>query len=500
MATIFTVEAYSDTANSDVLDGETPKASLNLVPSYKMSVASEEFSRMYYHAFKDGLETLTYAITSSNITISSLVGFVKDEGLQTNHFIKNKNDFVLDIDAMADDTYALTLAVNYESETPTEFIFTIFSSSETESGLKLFNFTKSGMDTPTITNEVSVSNLSIDVSDVQSLINDESNTRTDFTLSNQDWLKYIDTDDIDGFVYVNNNAESNFGVSITGPKTFYIDKFVPIDPEATYRISIRVKAITASTNARFYCGVDSLDNNGTRITTDMASTFNYGVANEETLVAGTTHEFTGVFSGYNLDTESDNNKFDPHANYFRIAINASLNGEGTDEVLIEVISVEKISETTKHITSTDTGTQFDNKLIENVSGINFGGDTLEDYEEGTWSPAFEADGSTYSTAVNRGTYIRLGNIVHIEARILHSHYSASLSNSEVRITNLPFSVNSDNANVVTYTQNSQIRKVLTLDHSDYLRFDKSLANPRAFLKASELVNADIYFSFTYKTN
>lgn len=65
--------------------------------------------------------------------------------------------------------------------------------------------------------------------------------------------------------------------------------------------------------------------------------------------------------------------------------------------------------------------------------------TLDDYEEGTWTPA--NPDITYTTAV--GTYTKIGRLVQWQAYVL---YPSTANTSPARITGLPFSVqNSENA-------------------------------------------------------
>ena len=76
-------------------------------------------------------------------------------------------------------------------------------------------------------------------------------------------------------------------------------------------------------------------------------------------------------------------------------------------------------------------------------GLTFNGDTaaanaLDDYEEGTWTPAFYTySGVTTSSITNHlATYTKIGNIVHIHAKI--SVTLSSLPGQNVTITGLPY--------------------------------------------------------------
>jgi len=85
----------------------------------------------------------------------------------------------------------------------------------------------------------------------------------------------------------------------------------------------------------------------------------------------------------------------------------------------------------------------------NPSGIYLGGtgaaNYLDDYEEGTWTPVFEATTTnftsvTYNGAQHKGYYVKVGNIVHITMFTRIDAFSGGSGN--VQITGLPFTVGS----------------------------------------------------------
>jgi len=92
------------------------------------------------------------------------------------------------------------------------------------------------------------------------------------------------------------------------------------------------------------------------------------------------------------------------------------------------------------------------RLASGTGGIQFNGDTaaanaLDDYEEGTWTPAVigstTAGTATYST--QNGRYTKIGNIVHFE---LFVAYTGGTGAGNLRIDGLPFAPSISNA---TYT-------------------------------------------------
>jgi hypothetical protein len=72
--------------------------------------------------------------------------------------------------------------------------------------------------------------------------------------------------------------------------------------------------------------------------------------------------------------------------------------------------------------------------------------TLDDYEEGTWTPVFQASGTSFTHAANYGTYVKIGSLVHAQFYLRVTAYSGSNSNSQ--IGGLPFS----SANINSYHQ------------------------------------------------
>lgn len=72
--------------------------------------------------------------------------------------------------------------------------------------------------------------------------------------------------------------------------------------------------------------------------------------------------------------------------------------------------------------------------------------TLDDYEEGTFTPAFAASGSTFSYSSQVGAYTKVGRLVHFSVRIALNTSGNTLTGNQVTITALPFAV----ANTANY--------------------------------------------------
>ena len=81
-------------------------------------------------------------------------------------------------------------------------------------------------------------------------------------------------------------------------------------------------------------------------------------------------------------------------------------------------------------------------------GIYLGGtaaaNNLDDYEEGTFTPAYSADGGSLSmNSGSRGEYVKVGNLVHFQIYIATD--STSSLSGDATITGLPFTTGDENS-------------------------------------------------------
>jgi hypothetical protein len=67
---------------------------------------------------------------------------------------------------------------------------------------------------------------------------------------------------------------------------------------------------------------------------------------------------------------------------------------------------------------------------------------LADYEQGTWSPTFEAESGAFGAitynGLRGGQYIKVGNVVHIQCLMYTDSVAVGTASLEVRIGGLPF--------------------------------------------------------------
>lgn len=64
--------------------------------------------------------------------------------------------------------------------------------------------------------------------------------------------------------------------------------------------------------------------------------------------------------------------------------------------------------------------------------------TLDDYEEGTFTPAFSAIGCTFSYATQYGSYTKIGNRVFVTIRLALNTSGNTLAGGTLQLTGLPF--------------------------------------------------------------
>jgi hypothetical protein len=92
------------------------------------------------------------------------------------------------------------------------------------------------------------------------------------------------------------------------------------------------------------------------------------------------------------------------------------------------------------------------------AGIYLGGsgsaNLLDDYEEGTWTPAIDPGVSYSGTLTLSGNYTKIGRLVWINFRVVVSGGSVSVGTGGQLVTGLPFAVAVDNVGGYGVGQNN----------------------------------------------
>jgi hypothetical protein len=71
--------------------------------------------------------------------------------------------------------------------------------------------------------------------------------------------------------------------------------------------------------------------------------------------------------------------------------------------------------------------------------------TLDDYEEGTWTPAYISSGATFAYTEQYGSYVKVGSLVTLQMRLKPSSVTGTTTNATA-LTGLPFASANLNAN------------------------------------------------------
>lgn len=118
-----------------------------------------------------------------------------------------------------------------------------------------------------------------------------------------------------------------------------------------------------------------------------------------------------------------------------------------------------------------------------------GANTLDDYEEGTFTPGFSASGATFSYSTQTGEYIKIGKLVFVHIDIRLNTSGNTLTANPLTVTGLPFTVGSYNyrASVITWV-NSTTSYVLCL--ADFALGATTLV-PRGITAAATANNANV---------
>ena len=150
------------------------------------------------------------------------------------------------------------------------------------------------------------------------------------------------------------------------------------------------------------------------------------------------------------------------------------------------------------------------RVLEN-GGLTFNGDTaaanaLDDYEEGTFTPVWQAGSSDASYTHQVGTYTKIGNKVHVQGRLLTS--SLGTMAGSLKITGLPFTQNGTSQNYgagsigwaggLAITAGSSVTIQGEPGSNNCYPYISDLATGYSGFTAAELsANGDIIFSYEY---
>jgi len=144
-----------------------------------------------------------------------------------------------------------------------------------------------------------------------------------------------------------------------------------------------------------------------------------------------------------------------------------------------------------------------------AAGVYAAANTLDDYEEGTWTPAISDGTNVGTTNIAVGSYTKTGNHVHVQGRVRLSSLG-SVSGS-IRLTGLPFSSQAvtNNFSAMTIgraaglniTAGTTVCGDLRVNVSHALLVVWDVAAGTSNMQATEFsANGDISFSMDYLSN
>ena len=140
------------------------------------------------------------------------------------------------------------------------------------------------------------------------------------------------------------------------------------------------------------------------------------------------------------------------------------------------------------------------------AGVSLGGNdaahTLDDYEEGTWTPQLRGGGTNVGTTVLQAFYTKIGNVVHCEFNI-HRNDSASNGNN-MQLAGLPFPHRTIPSTVgqawIDNTSGDHKCFIYLPSDSSKIFFVKAGAND-SYVNMNEYDNGRyVYAAFTYMTD
>jgi len=139
-----------------------------------------------------------------------------------------------------------------------------------------------------------------------------------------------------------------------------------------------------------------------------------------------------------------------------------------------------------------------NGTIFTTSGLAVGGvganNTLDDYEEGTWTPT-DSSGAGLTLSVSGANYVKVGTLIHVTAYL---NFPSNSNGAGVRLNGLPFTTK-NNQNYSYLMGRSAIGGIMLQVDNHSTTFDIRPADSDNGVTNSQISNSHILFSGTYIT-
>jgi hypothetical protein len=125
--------------------------------------------------------------------------------------------------------------------------------------------------------------------------------------------------------------------------------------------------------------------------------------------------------------------------------------------------------------------------------------TLDDYEEGSWTPTLAASGASFTHAVQSGLYVKVGSLVFAQFYLRATAYSGTNSNMTIiglPFTSVTFNVYNQSPGAMWSTTSTQAVALLT-NNTTVADLWKQGTSVTIFT-ASEIIGAYFVGSFIYR--
>jgi hypothetical protein len=152
--------------------------------------------------------------------------------------------------------------------------------------------------------------------------------------------------------------------------------------------------------------------------------------------------------------------------------------------------------------------------IASGNGVYLGGtataNKLDDYEEGTWTPAFkDSSNNSASASTATGTYVKIGSVVHIQGTLIDINTSGLTGGDSALLGGFPFTINNSSAtrahgllqsNDVTFTEGTVYLQGNNGQVQAAFKFNKTGAGAQQIaVNGFTSGSADVFFSMSYQT-
>lgn len=143
------------------------------------------------------------------------------------------------------------------------------------------------------------------------------------------------------------------------------------------------------------------------------------------------------------------------------------------------------------LVGTSTSPSGSGQIVAN-GGVYLGGtgaaNLLDDYEEGTWSPVISdatSGGNTGTSTVTYATYTKVGNLVHLKARLLNMD-TTGMGSGNIYVQGVPFAADGDGDGVASMSYFTAA--------ANSLGIVPSIDNGASHIKLKEVISGGVYIN------